>query len=185
VLFNGFTSNRLPATIQGMALSAEDKALLKELYNECDPRVPLKPGDHRYQPIYSGDIAEDPVRRLRRHIEWEAGAESLQLFSGFSGSGKTTELYRLRGELEEEGAIVLYANALNYLNPSEQVLISDLLLILAGAFNDSAREDHRVDVGKESWWARITNYLTRTSVQVTEATAKIEAESSAKKCWGA
>jgi hypothetical protein len=166
-----------------MALSAEDRQLLKHLYRRCDPQEPLQPDDPRYQPIYSGGHCEDPVARLRDQIEW-AGAESLQLFSGFKGSGKTTELFRLRRELENMGAVVLYADALEYLNPSEPLDISDLLLILAGAFNDSAKRDHGVDVGKESWWARITNYLTRTSVQVTEATAKIEAESSAREVLG-
>ncbi len=166
-----------------MALSAADKSLLKELFNRCNPREPLLPDDPRYQPIYAGGHCEDPVARLRDQIEW-AGAESLQLFSGFNGSGKTTELFRLRRELEKNGAIVLYADALDYLNPSEPLDISDLLLILAGAFNDSAEASHGVDIGRDSWWARITNYLTTTSVEVTAATAKIEAENPAKDVLG-
>ncbi len=89
-----------------MALSAHDSRLLKELYRRCDPREPLKPDDSRYQPIYSGGHCEDPVARLRTRVEF-AEIESLQLFSGFNGSGKTTELFRLRRDLEKEGAIVL------------------------------------------------------------------------------
>jgi hypothetical protein len=166
-----------------MALSADDKRLLKELFNRCDPREPLQPDDPRYQPIYSGSHCEDPVARLRDRIEW-ADIESLHLFSGFNGSGKTTELFRLRRELEKKGAIVLYADALDYLNPSEPLDISDMLLILAGAFNDSAKKSHGIDIGSESWWTRITNYITTTSVQVSEATAKIEAENPAKEVLG-
>jgi hypothetical protein len=167
-----------------MALSAEDKQLLKDLYRRCDPREPLEPEDPRYEPIYDGHHCEDPVARLQAHIEWTE-VQSLQLFSGFSGSGKTTELFRLRRNLRENGAIVLYANALDYLNPSEPLDISDLLLILAGAFNDSAKKDHGVNIGGESWWTRITHYLTTTSVTVTDATTKVEAESPAQEIMGA
>jgi hypothetical protein len=166
-----------------MALSEDDKRLLKELFNRCNPHEPLLPGDPRYQPIYDGVHCEDPVARLRTHIEW-AGAESLQFFSGFSGSGKTTELYRLRRDLENNGVLVLYANALDYLGTQVPVDISDMLLVVAGAFSDSLKTDHGIDLGSESWWGRITNYLTRTSIAVTEATAKIETESPAKEIAG-
>jgi hypothetical protein len=153
-----------------MALSADDKRLLKELYTRCDPREPLQPEDPRYQPIYTGGHCEDPVARMRTRIEW-AVAESLQLFSGFRGSGKTTELFRLRRDLKNTGAIVLYADALEYLNPSEPLDISDLLLILAGAFSDSLKNDHQIDFGADSWWGRARNYLTKTSVEVKEVQA--------------
>ena len=75
---NAFTSSPLCSNILDMALSDADKSLLKTLYNRCDPREPLQPGDPRYQPIYSGGHCEDPVARLREQIEW-AGAESLHL----------------------------------------------------------------------------------------------------------
>lgn len=157
-----------------MALSNEDKQLLKHSYRQCDPREPLQPDDPRYQPIYSGGHCEDPVARLRTRIEW-AGAESLQLFSGFRGSGKTTELFRLRRDLKINHAVVLYADALEYLNPSEPLDISDLLLVLAGAFSDSLKNDHQIDFGTDSWWVRAKNYLTRTSVEVKEVQAGLKA----------
>jgi hypothetical protein len=90
----------------------------------------------------------------------------------------------LQRELVDNGAIVLYADALEYLNPAESLDISDMLLILAGAFNDSAKEAYGVDIGSESWWHRITNYLTKTSIEVNAATAKFEAESPAKEVLG-
>jgi hypothetical protein len=170
----GFTSSRLCGKVLDMALSDQDRQLLKDLYRQCDPNEPLQPDDPRYEPIYAGGHCEDPVARLRTHIEW-AGAESLQLFSGFQGSGKTTELYRLRGDLKTNGAAVLYADALEYLNPSEPLDISDLLLVLAGAFSDSLKKDHQIDFGRDSWWARATNYLTTTSVEVQEVQAGLKA----------
>lgn len=158
-----------------MALSAKDTELLKDLYQRCDPNEPLQPGDHRYEPIYDVDHCEDPVARLQTQIEWEAGPESLKLFSGFRGSGKTTELFRLRRNLERKNAVVLYADALEYLNPSEPLEISDLLLVLAGAFSDSLKNDHNIELSGESWWARATNYLTTTSVEVSEIQAGLKA----------
>ncbi len=73
---------------------------------------------------------------------------------------------------------------MDYLNPSDPLEISDLLLILAGAFSDSAKKSHGIDIGSDSWWARITNYLTKTSMEVTGATAKIDAENPAKEVLG-
>lgn len=54
------------------------------------------------------------------------------MFSGFRGSGKTTELFRLKKSLEESGYVVLYGDALKYLNPAQEIDISDLLIVLAG-----------------------------------------------------
>ena len=55
----------------------------------------------------------DPVLLMQRHVDFN-DAQSLQLFSGFRGAGKTTELFRLRGELRKQGYVVLYADAMDY-----------------------------------------------------------------------
>lgn len=168
-----------------MALGRAELELLKSLYAKLDPIVPLEPGDPRYEPVYSDESAhrEDPVSRLRTQIDWSEG-ESLHLFSGFRGSGKTTELKRLAADLEEAGYCVLYANALNYLNPAEPVEISDLLMVVAGAFSDGLEQKLGTDGLAESFWKRITHYLKTTCVSVTEATAKVEVDSPAKDILG-
>src|SRR5271169_3148049 len=114
------------------------------LYQGLEDR-PLQPGDPLYQPVYGHPGCEDPIQLLQDNIEF-ADSESLNLFSGFRGSGKTTELFRLQQRLEQSGYVVLYADALDYINPSAPIQISDLLIILAGAFSDTLQEQHITDL---------------------------------------
>src|SRR5437016_5114414 len=100
-----------------MPLRESQKQLRKEIYGRLTDR-PLEPDDPLYLAIYEQRGWEDPIRLLEDHIELSAG-ESLQLFSGFRGSGKTTELLRLKQRLEKADYLVLYSDFLNYVNPSE------------------------------------------------------------------
>jgi len=98
----------------------------------------------------------------------------MQFFSGFRGSGKTTELYRLKARLEASGYFVVYADALNYVNPAGELDISDLLLTLAGAFSDALEAALKLDLKDESYWSRLTSFLTRTEIEFTEVGGSIE-----------
>lgn len=66
---------------------------------------------------------------------------------------------------------MLYADALDYINPSAPIQISDLLIILAGAFSDALQE-HHIDLAAEGYWTRFTNWLTKTDVDVKELNLK-------------
>ncbi len=153
-------------------LTAEDRPSLKRVYQELAD-APLQPGDPRYQPAYGHPGCEDPIQLLQNSIDFADG-ESLNLFSGFRGSGKTTELFRLRKRLEDSGYIVFYADALDYVNPSAPIEISDLLIILAGAFSDALQKRH-IDLFSETYWTRFYNWLTKTQVGVKEFGFKAEA----------
>ncbi|HEX9004066.1 MAG TPA: hypothetical protein VGB07_29410 [Blastocatellia bacterium] len=170
-----------------MPLSGEERLLLKTIYNRLDENKPLKPEDpdyHEiYQPVYDHPGCDDPVELMQTRIDF-SNIESVQLFSGFRGSGKTTELYRLKKRLEDEGYVVLYADALEYVSQSEEVDISNLLIVLAGAFGDAMKEQLKIDVTGENYWTRFTNYLTRTTVSVSEATVKAEGDSPFKELIG-
>ncbi|HEV7858857.1 MAG TPA: hypothetical protein VGO91_09535 [Pyrinomonadaceae bacterium] len=174
-----------------MTLDSKDQQLLKRIYRKLKDE-PLEEGTERYdqlyQPIYDGPSKEDPVAFLKRHIEF-SDYESLQLFSGFRGSGKTTELFRLRKRLEQAGYVVLYVDAIDYINPSEEISISDLLIVLAGAFSDALEEwaktlQEAVQLTEESYWTRLRNYLTNTTVSLTEVGFKLEVDSPAKEILG-
>jgi hypothetical protein len=170
-----------------MPLSGEEKLLLKSIYQRLDENRPLKPEDkdyaELYQPIYDYPGCDDPVELMQRRIEF-SDVESIQLFSGFRGSGKTTELFRLKKRLEDEGYVVLYSDALDYVSQSEEVEISNLLIVLAGAFGDAMKEQLNIEVSGESYWTRFTNYLTQTTISVSEATVKVEADSPLKEVVG-
>lgn len=174
-----------------MPLTIEDRALLKKIYQRLKDK-PLEPDtpeyDEFYQPIYEIQGKEDPVSFLQRAIEF-SDVESLQLFSGFRGSGKTTELFRLRKKLQQEGYVVLYADAVDYISPSDEIDISDLLIVMAGAFSDGLEEWSKrlhdpVDLINESFWTRMKNYLTRTTISLTEAGVKLGVDSPAQKLLG-
>ncbi len=155
-----------------MPLTTDDRQFLKRIYRDLDDR-PLEPGDPRYQPPYQHEGCEDPILLLQNSIEFADG-ESLNLFSGFRGSGKTTELLRLQKRLQDTGYVVVYADALNYISPAAPIQISELLTILAGAFSDAVQEQG-IDLASEAYWTRFWNWLTKTEIAVKELGFKVEA----------
>jgi len=87
----------------------------------------------------------DPVNELQATIEWSP-IESAQLFSGFRGTGKSTELRRLKAQLEkappEQGSTkVVLCDMQEYLNLTTPIDVSDFLLAVAGAFGDALKTD--------------------------------------------
>ncbi|TPG51801.1 hypothetical protein EAH89_19565 [Roseomonas nepalensis] len=148
---------------------------LRKLYKDLRPDVPLEPGSEFYEPIYTEHPElglEDPVSRMATLVEFD-GIESVRLFSGFRGSGKTTELKRLKRDLEADGYVVLYADALDYVNAVEPIDIAELLLALAGAFGEAVEREFGKDIHRESIWDRTLRFL-RTDVAATEVALKAE-----------
>lgn len=155
-----------------MPLTTEERKLKKQIYQALHDKE-LQPGDPRYVPIYQQAENQDPIYRLREHIEL-TGPESTQFFSGFRGSGKTTELLRLKQELEGDSYFVIYADALKYLNPADEIDITDLLVVIAGAFSDALEQAGNVgvDIQHEGYWTRLKNFLSRTDILPADVTAK-------------
>ena len=79
----------------------DDEELLRSFYEALPPEAPLQPGDSRYWPIYENGrlLPWNPVLQLKQGIEWEKQG-TLQILVGPPECGKTTELLRLRHELE-------------------------------------------------------------------------------------
>lgn len=154
-----------------------DKDRLKRIYQRLQER-PLdfsNPTDRTwYEPIYkSTDDHDEPIEGLERHIRF-TDLESLQMFSGFRGSGKTTELLRLRQRLQQQDYIVIYADALDYVNPSSPIDISDLLIATAGAFSDALLDKSilgdRVQI--TPFWVRFKEFFKR--IELAHAKLTIE-----------
>jgi hypothetical protein len=127
-----------------MPISPSDRAFLRRLYANLADEA-LKPESPFYEPVYQKLGLDDPVQQISTLIEFD-GVESIRLFSGFRGSGKTTELLRLQRLLEERGYFVLYADALNYVNAAEPIEITDLLMVMAGAFSDALEDKLGKDI---------------------------------------
>jgi len=83
-----------------MPLSQSDRSFLKQVYKDLADE-PLPPDSPFYEPVYEVLGLDDPVQQISTLIDF-AGVESIRLFSGFRGSGKTTELLRLKRKLEAE-----------------------------------------------------------------------------------
>lgn len=145
-----------------------DSLLPKWLSPRLNPDGALDPSDplyeELYEPLYTND-PDDPIWLILQDIELKE-VQSLNFISGFRGSRKTTELFRLRKQLQDDGYFVVYANALDYLLPSEPVDICDFLIVLAGSFSDSLEQQLEIDPAKEGWWTRIINYMTKTKVEL-------------------
>jgi hypothetical protein len=156
-----------------MPITPEDRDFLKSVFRKLKPEESLQPGDLRYQRVYDRPGCDDPTSKIRNQIDRSDG-ESTIFFSGFRGSGKTTELYRLRDELEKLGYVVIYADAMDYLNPSQPIEISNLLIILAGAFGDVLASAGIKSPG-DTYWTRLVHWMTKTQVELKEIGIKTEA----------
>src|SRR5712691_2631794 len=124
----------------------------------------LEPGSELYEPLYDG-VPGDPISLLYDDIDLSE-VESLNFLSGFRGSGKTSELFRLRKRLRDHDYVVAYANALDFLPPSEPIEISDFLLVLAGSFSEAIEAELKTDLAHEGFWERFVNFLTKTNVKI-------------------
>ncbi len=149
-------------------LSPADDDLLGQVYRNLEEK-PIKPDHPFYVEIWENS-GHDPVQKLRKHIVWSQ-VQSLQFFSGFNGSGKSTQLFRLKRDLEQAGYLVIYADASAYLDLADPIEIEVLLLVIAGAFSDNLD----TSLLNDSYWSRLTHYLTRTEVDLKEASAKLSA----------
>jgi len=150
-----------------MPLTVEDDQVIATCYRSLRDQ-PIGPDDPRYVEIWE-HADYDPVRRLCKHIAWSE-IQSLQLFSGFSGSGKSTQLLRLQRDLTAAGYLVIYANAEDYLNLGEPIEAEEFLITMAGAFSDNLDES----LLNESYWTRLSNYLSKTQVNVPELSFKLD-----------
>jgi hypothetical protein len=89
-----------------MANPQEIEDLLDEMYNAFTP-TPLQPGDPAYVDCREVRGDEDVVKDLGRTVR-RSHDFTYQLYSGYRGSGKTTELLRLKKDLEDRGHLVVY-----------------------------------------------------------------------------
>jgi hypothetical protein len=152
-----------------MTDTSADEDFLRTFFQNISDQ-PLEPDDPRYVPIYAGPTASkaDPVQRLARGMQWR-WFESVQLFSGFRGTGKSTELRRLRRLLESHGYKVVLCDMKRYLNLSTPIDISDFLISIAGALSDALAQDSDLageDVAKRGYWQRAVDLMTRTKVEL-------------------
>ena len=141
-------------------MTPDDRIFLRRFFQNLVDES-LDPGDERYVALYENpELADvDPVDLLANAIEWTA--ESVQLFSGYRGTGKSTELKRLKNRLEKSGYLVFLCDVEDYLNLSTPIDVSDFLMVVAGMFGEAVsgrlRDDDHAPLD-EGYWERFRTF---------------------------
>jgi hypothetical protein len=107
---------------------------LRQFYQACNPSKTLdlaKAGDRPYYIDFSSVRGGEIIEELGRTITLFSPDEpTCQLFTGHIGCGKSTELLRLKDQLEQQGLHVVYFESSQDLDMAD-VDISDILLAIA------------------------------------------------------
>lgn len=128
-----------------MRAVTDDEGFRRRVYQAVSETIFLEPDDPRIVPLHqqrygraSAAVDHDPVGDLSTTIQWSTSNSTMQLFSGFRGSGKTTELLRLREMLRTDGYAVLYVRLEEYLNVHEPIELGEFLIAVLAAIDDAA-----------------------------------------------
>ena len=135
-------------------------ALLDDFFGilNNDPGA-LDPTSAYYVPDLHGRGAEDVVELLARTLRSTQGS-GLYYFSGQRGTGKTTELRRLRTQLNGDARCrAVMVDALEYIGDSHPIELIDLLLVAAVAFADHLEDELKQDFLAESVAQRFGTWL--------------------------
>ena len=79
------------------------------------------------------------------------------MFTGQRGTGKSTELRRLRVELINRGHVALMADMAEYMNLTTAVEVGDFLITVMGALSEQVEEKYGEDPTHQSYWDRIVH----------------------------
>ncbi|HEY9598536.1 MAG TPA: ATP-binding protein, partial [Cyanophyceae cyanobacterium] len=113
---------------------------LPKFYRACNPSKPLVMGeveDQQYYIDFSSVRGNRIIESLKRTIALISTDEpTCQLFTGHIGCGKSTELLRLKSELEQQEFHVVYFESSEDLDLAD-VDVTDILLSIAGRVSES------------------------------------------------
>ncbi len=153
-----------------MALAQATRDQLKTLYNALMDRV-LEPGDPVYVAQVNHSGVADAIEEIATEIDWQDGG-GVCLFTGQRGTGKSTELKRLKLRLEDLGAVVFYVDLSEFMLLTKEVEISDFLVSVAGAMSEQLQARYGGSPGDNSYWNRLTAFL-QTKVEFKELGLKL------------
>ncbi|MEA3353303.1 MAG: hypothetical protein U9Q33_05785 [Campylobacterota bacterium] len=150
-----------------------EKQLKKELYNLCDPYRISYPIDVN---INIDEFYDDHTllrgfnwaEKLFDHIDFGEG-DTFQLFTGYSGSGKTTELKRVQKMAEDENYLVVYINSDDYIDMNSEVGISDIYnsIIYSTVIEVNKLDDIGAVFTDEGYFERLKNFM-KSEVNISE-----------------
>lgn len=139
---------------------------LRRFVKNCDPSQPLSADHPFYVPLDADARGGDQgcVGRLKRTLDLAGPSEeTCQLFTGFPGAGKTTELHRLQRALEadpSEPTRAIYVDFELYIDRFSPINITDVLRVLAYVLDREAciAESHDPEA-KPGYLERLWKFL--------------------------
>lgn len=142
-----------------------EKNLRKKLYRICDPYK--TPQDENIN-INIDEFYEDSTlvrgynwsERLYDKIDFGEG-DTIQLFTGYSGSGKTTELKKVQKLLDKDDYLSVYINADDYIDITKELEISDIYnsIIYNVVIKVNELLGKKATFSDEGYFARLNNFL--------------------------
>jgi len=135
---------------------------IRRAYNQCKVDEALDWGDKRYVDLNGLGVrgTDHSCTEFLFHSVEMSDRATHQLFSGFRGCGKTTELKHLARRFSEAGYNVIYVDADAYLNLRVPTNISDILVTVCAGV-DSFLEDGAGDKERpmRRFWDRLHAFL--------------------------
>lgn len=113
-------------------------------FNACNPSKTLSfgnPEDRQYYIDFSPVRGSNIIQKMKRTIGLRSHEATCQLFTGHIGCGKSTELLRLKAELEEQGFYVVYFESSQNLDMAD-VDVTDILLAIAQRVSERLENDN-------------------------------------------
>ncbi len=124
---------------------------VKAFYRATDPGVPLfidnAEIDKKYYIDFSPVRGGQVIKKLKKTILWSTDRPTCQLFTGHIGCGKSTELWRLKQQLEAEKFHVVYVESDKNLEMGD-VDISDILLTIAQQVSESLQKWEKLNLNE-------------------------------------
>lgn len=171
-----------------MAEPLSPATTVTEAFNEVNPDVALGPDDPRHVDFtrWRGD---DPIAaRVASRIQRASAADGRyikQLVAGHRGSGKTTELYRLKERLDESDFVVIYFDSAEEVDINNVDYADVLLATISQVTSQAQRHDLFVPVGSLEQLRAKLEPIVRDVVTETTRTAEAEGGAEAKGgLWG-
>ena len=142
---------------------------LRRFVKHCDPLLPLEAGDPLYVPLDDVRGTVSCIDALYRTVAL-ADTESCQLFTGFPGTGKTTELKRLAKRLEDAKDLpthTIYVNFEEYVDRYAPISITDVMRIIAYCMDRAATIAEGKDPDETpGYLERFFEYMSKTDVEL-------------------
>jgi hypothetical protein len=149
---------------------------LQHFVKQCDPLQPLDAGDPRYIDLDVGDAVRGSdgascIDEIERTIIFsEPTSPVCQLFTGFPGSGKTTELRRLQNRLQENKLVPIHVVMIDfqeYRTDPTPLSIIETLRVLAYELDRAATRAEGDDPDeKPGYVKRFYDFLKATNIDL-------------------